>query len=189
MGRSLGIEEVVASKLIGAEVDATQGHDGRAVANYVLAYCEARERHVTNLALQKILYFCHAWSLLNLKRPLVKHEFEAWKHGPVLQYLYREFKDFDDSPITRQACVLNTANGKKIPAQCEFESDERQLLNQTIDFYSRLSAGQLVEMSHIRGGPWHAIWNHSGKINPGMKIRNEQIVSFYSRAVPRLGIQ
>jgi len=74
-------------------------HDGRAVANFVLDVCEQAGREVTNLSLQKIVFFCHAWSLAVRKEPLVKHEFEAWQFGPVLQYLYREFKVAEREPI------------------------------------------------------------------------------------------
>lgn len=165
------------------------GYDGRAIANYIIEYCGQNRRSVTNLALQKIIYFCHVWSLLNLNRPLVKHEFEAWQHGPVLQYLYREFKEFDGAPIDRLASALDHVTGKRVIARCDFDADVLQLLDKVISFYSRLSAGQLVEMSHVVGGPWYVVWNHNEKINPGMKIKNEQIIAFYSRAISQLGIQ
>lgn len=53
--------------------------DGRAIANFVLDYCEKHARPVTNLSLQKIIYFCHVWSLVKLQKPLVKQQFEAWQ--------------------------------------------------------------------------------------------------------------
>jgi uncharacterized phage-associated protein len=51
-----------------------------------------------NLTVQKIVYFCNVWSLIELGRPLIRHKFEAWEFGPVLPYLYREFKNYDHSP-------------------------------------------------------------------------------------------
>ena len=60
-------------------------HDGRAVANFVLDHVDSSGVLVTPLALQKIVYFCHVWSLIELRRPLIRHSFEAWEHGPVLQ--------------------------------------------------------------------------------------------------------
>jgi uncharacterized phage-associated protein len=48
----------------------------------------------------------------------------------------------------------------------------------------RLDAGTLVELTHAPGGPWHKVWHHSGKINPGMRIDNRDIERFYAR-IPR----
>lgn len=163
--------------------------DGRAIANFVLDYCAANDRKVTNLALQKIVYFCHVWSLVELKKPLLKHQFEAWQHGPVLQYLYHQFKEYDRSPITGRAVALDRFTGKKIKVEYRFDQTTTDLLTRVVDFYSRLSAGYLVELSHAEGGPWDQTWNHGGKVNPGMKIDNEKIVDFYSRAVSRVRIQ
>ena len=75
-------------------------HDGRAIANFVLDEADCIAVAVSPLALQKIVYFCHVWSLIGLGKPLIKQSFEAWEHGPVLQYLYREFRLFGARPIT-----------------------------------------------------------------------------------------
>lgn len=163
--------------------------DGRAIANYILDQCDAHGRAVTNLALQKIVYFCHVWSLIKLGKPLVKHKFEAWQHGPVLQYLYHEFKDYDRNPITTRATALDFNTGKRVVATCHIDEATANFLEAVIEFYSQLTAGYLVELSHARGGPWDKVWNHGGKINPGMKIDDDEIVAFYSKAVSQLGIQ
>lgn len=163
--------------------------DGRAIANYILDYCDKHGRPITNLALQKIVYFCHVWSLLKLEKPLIKHRFEAWQHGPVLQYLYQEFKQYDKNPITGRALAMDLSTGEKIVAKCSLSGATSQLLDQVIDFYSQLSAVYLVDLSHVSGGPWDSVWNHGGSINPGMKIGNDEIVTFYSKAVTQFGIQ
>ena len=82
-----------------------EAHDGRAIANFILDYCDSRGSRVTNLALLKLVYFCHVWSLIKLGRPLVRHKFEAWELGPVLPYLYRAFKKFDRAPIVESEFV------------------------------------------------------------------------------------
>jgi uncharacterized phage-associated protein len=109
--------------------------DGRAVANFVLDFCEARGRHITNLSLQKIVYFCHVWSLIEFKKPLLKHHFEAWQYGPVLQYLYREFRNFDDRPISGRAKKIDPATGKREVVQYGFDADTETLLKRIVDFY------------------------------------------------------
>ncbi len=157
-------------------------YDGRQVTNYILDFCEQHQRPVTNLALQKILYFCHVWSLVKLNKPLVKHQFEAWQFGPVLQYVYHEFKKFDRSPIAARAIRFNTTNGKKEIVDYCFDEETESLLSRVIDFYSQLSPSHLVDLSHANDGPWAGVWNHKGKINPGMKIEDINIREYYSRA-------
>lgn len=163
--------------------------DGRAVANFILDVCDEHARPLTNLSLQKISFFCHAWHLVLFDGPLIRHQFEAWEFGPVLQYLYRDFKSFDRRPITSRAQGLNRQSGHHQIISYEFSATVEDMLREVIGFYSRLSAGQLVEISHAEGGPWDKAWNHGGRINPGMIIDNNAIKVFYSRAPAPFSIQ
>ena len=167
----------------------TAGYDGRAVANFILDYCDARGRRLTNLALQKIVYFCHVWSLIDLHRPLVRHSFEAWELGPVLPYLYREFKGYDRAPIIGRATRLDPVDGNQCVVEYDFDPDTESLLHKIADFYTRLQAGDLVRLSHAEDGPWHVVWHHVGTVNPGMKIEDRKIVEFYSKAPRPFSIQ
>lgn len=157
-------------------------YDGRAVANFILDHCDGQDRSVSNLSMQKIIFFCHAWSLITLKEPLVKQNFEAWEFGPVLQYLYREFRSFDRFPIQSRATKLNPFTGVKEVVGYHFPPHTVEFLRSIIDFYSQLAPGDLVQLSHVEGGPWHKVWFHKGKVNPGMKIDNEEIAAFYAKA-------
>lgn len=164
-------------------------HDGRAVANYILDFCAERNRAVTNLALQKIIYFCHVWTLIKLGRPLIKQNFEAWQRGPVLQHVYREFKDFDKQPIDKRATRIDRKTGKSVVAEYVFDDELKDLLSRVTDFYSQMRAGDLVEISHVVGGPWDKVWNHSASVNPGMIIDDQSIVEFYSKLPEQFSVQ
>lgn len=157
-------------------------NDGRAIANFILDVCESEKRSVSHLSLQKIAFFCHAWSLTSLGKPLIKHQFEAWQYGPVLQYLYRDFRDFERDPITSRAEKLNPVSGRAEVVPYQLDDETEQLLRKVIGFYARLSAGTLVELSHVDDGPWHQAWNHSGKVNPGMKIDDISIKNYFSKS-------
>ena len=163
--------------------------DGRAVANFVLDFCDAKDRRVTNLSLQKIVYFCNVWSLMNFGRPLLKHQFEAWQYGPVLQYLYRDFKRFENRPIVGRATRIDPGSGREEVVRYEFDQETESFLHQVVDFYSRIKANDLIALSHAKGGPWDKVWNHCGKVNPGMKIEESSITEFYSKVRPPFSIQ
>jgi uncharacterized phage-associated protein len=165
------------------------GYDGRAVANFILDLCESKGRKVTNLDLQKIIYFCHVWSLIHLQKPLIRHRFEAWQYGPVLPYLYREFRNFDAAPITSRAQALDPRDGESKTVGYDFDSETESLLQRVGDFYSRMRTTDLVKLSHVDGGPWYKVWNHGGNVNPGMRIDDAEITEFYSKAVQHFPIQ
>ena len=167
----------------------TNGYDGRAIANFILDFCDRNGRKVTNLGLQKIVYFCHVWSLIDLGRPLIRHKFEAWEYGPVLPYLYREFRGHDRSPIVSRATQIDPVDGKHKIVPYHFDSETKLMLNEIVEFYSRLRASDLVELSHAEGGPWYSVWNHGGRVNPGMKIDDARIQEFYSKAVRPFSVQ
>lgn len=156
-------------------------YDGRAIANFVLDYSEQSGISITNLSLQKIIYFCHVWTLIEQNQPLVKQSFEAWKHGPVLPYLYQEFKSFGALNITSRAQRINKFSGKNEVVPYSFNEELHALLQQVVNFYSRLSSGMLVKLTHIENGPWHKIWEHQGSIKPGMRIDNHEIATFYAK--------
>jgi uncharacterized phage-associated protein len=156
-------------------------HDGRAVANFVLDQADAASVSVGPMALQKIVYFCHVWALIELRRPLVRHAFEAWEHGPVLQYLYREFKEFGADPIRSRSQRVNPLTGRTEVVPYAFDAATLELMQRVVAIYSRLSAAHLRDLTHAPGGPWHKVWHHGGKINPGMRIDNRDIERFYAR--------
>lgn len=164
-------------------------NDGRAIANYILDRCDASGRTVHKTSLLKIIYFCHVWSLIELGRPLIKQQFEAWEYGPVLQYVYRQFKGSENQAINSRAKKFDPNLGQEVAINYEFDEQTKNLLDRVVDFYSRLSASQLVELSHIEDGPWHKVWNHQSRINPGMKIDDNEIREFYSKAIPPYSIQ
>lgn len=66
--------------------------DVRSIANFVLDLAEVQGVGVSNLSINKIVYFLHANFLAKFDEPLVSAKIEAWDYGPVFRELYREFK-------------------------------------------------------------------------------------------------
>ena len=155
-------------------------YDGRDVANRILDICDELHIDISNLALQKILYFCHVWSLIQLGRPLIRNQFEAWEHGPVLPYVYQEFRRSGADSITSRAEKLDKATGVNVIANALLNEECENVVAEAVNFYARLSPSQLVGLSHVRGGPWWTSWEHQGEINPGMKISDLDIARYYS---------
>lgn len=69
------------------------------VSNFLLHESRERGEVLTNLKLQKLLYYAQAWHLVRKKQQLFKEDFQAWVHGPVLPSQYMRFKIFEWRPI------------------------------------------------------------------------------------------
>lgn len=157
--------------------------DVRAIANLVLDRADDLQFGISNMALNKIVYFVHCDFLLEKGSPLVGAKIEAWQHGPVFRELYQEFKKWDDSPIKSRANKVSPFTGELEVAEVTFGTDERIQVLELIDRYVRFSASYLRALSHVDGGPWDKVWQHSGKANPGMQISNDLIKSTYQAEV------
>jgi uncharacterized phage-associated protein len=111
-------------------------------------YCavEGRERGeiLTNLKLQKLLYYAQAWYLALNDRPLFDEDFQAWIHGPVLPSQYHRFKEFQWRPITIDVDV------SRLP---RLDARLKEHLDEIMDVFCIESAVALELMTH-QEMPW-----------------------------------
>jgi len=154
--------------------------DVRALANEILDEADSQGISVTNMAVNKIVYFVHCDYLVENKQPLVRAKIEAWQHGPVFREVYHEFKKWGDAPILSRAVKVDPDTGEAIVAKATFGHNERAYIKDLINRYIGFSAAHLRAISHVEGGPWHKVWGHDGKTNPGMKITDDLIFRHYS---------
>jgi len=68
-------------------------------ADFLLVESRERGEALTNLKLQKLLYYADGWYAVVSGRPLFAEAFHAWVHGPVLPSQYQRFKDWQWRPI------------------------------------------------------------------------------------------
>lgn len=150
-------------------------YDVRFIANYILERAEDQGREVSNVSINKIVYFIHEVFIVQLGRPLVEAKIEAWKYGPVFRELYLAFREFGPDKITGRATRMDFDLGEEVPVWDEIEQGDEERLEELIDMYLRIPAFTLVEMSHKVGGAWDVVYNQSGEINPGMRISDDLI--------------
>lgn len=132
-------------------------YDPRAIANMIVEEGQQVGRPVTNLALQKLLYFAHALFLVERKQPLVSGYFEAWQYGPVHPTVYQAFKGAEDQPITFLATAMNALTGERTRLPNPTDPEIVQHIRRVMMSYGRLTPGRLVDISHAKDAPWHFI--------------------------------
>jgi uncharacterized phage-associated protein len=69
-------------------------HTSGEIADYIIWRAHQHGSFISNLKLQKLLYYAHAWSLALRGRGLFRDRIEAWVHGPVVPSIYRRFKAY-----------------------------------------------------------------------------------------------
>lgn len=122
-------------------------------ARYLLAYQdEASGDLITNLKLQKLLYYAQGYHLALYGRPLFGDEIRAWQHGPVVKDVYHSYKDYDKRPID----VTD-------PAPSDLPDTAVEVLDLVSKAYGQFDAWKLREMTHAEL-PWKAANKHSGLI-------------------------
>ena len=73
----------------------------RIVAERLVDMCYEHGDLLSNLRLQKLLYYAQAWYLALYNQPLFSDRFEAWVHGPTQPEVYAHFRHYGPCPITR----------------------------------------------------------------------------------------
>lgn len=152
-------------------------YDPRAIANLMLDKADERGVKISNLALQKLLYFAHGIYLTKLKCPLVSGYFEAWQYGPVHPAVYRAFKTSGSEPITTRAVAKDPLTGRTRDLPKPSDREVHDLASAVIISYGHLSPGRLVDLSHAKDSPWSFVVDKARTdVAFGMRIPDDVIL-------------
>ena len=149
----------------------------REIANWILDFGESKNIALSNMALNKLIYFAYEYSLREYDKKLSCAKIEAWEHGPVFREVYRAFKDFGNKPITSRASKYDPVSDSVDIVRPNITKDDEAILKDVLSPLIRLPASVLRELSHAADGPWAAVWYHGGVANPGMQITDDLILS------------
>jgi len=104
----------------------------------VKAYDDGMEAEMTNMKLQKLLYYAQSLHLALYDQPLFDEEIQAWRYGPVCPRAYRFYSEFEAKqlPIPKKDFLSN------IP------DDKIKLLEETWEYFGSYHAFRLSNMTH-----------------------------------------
>lgn len=118
------------------------------IAKYIISYCSKKDNPVSNLKLQKLLYFLWVDYYKETKSKLFDDYICAWQLGPVVPEVYYEFCSYAGIPINKTF-------------DCNVEDlKQKNILETIIEKYIDTSAYSLVEKTHQEGTPWSIIYNN-----------------------------
>lgn len=163
-------------------------HDPRGVANLLLALADEAGVALTNLSLQKLVYFAHGLMIIRHGRPLVDGYFEAWEYGPVHPLLYATFKSAGRGALTQRAVKRDLRTGLTNVAALPEDEESRATVEDVFKALGRQTSTRLVSLSHAKGGPWHEVVNESGTGRGlGLRISDTVIRQRFHRHLISIG--
>ena len=107
---------------------------------------------MTNLKLQKLLYYQQGFHLAYFGEPLFDDEIEAWMYGPVVPSMYYNYE-----PNGRNGIVPNDE------IECAMSDEEWRLFCKVYDIYGKYSAEGLIDLTHSEI-PWQTTPTGKGNV-------------------------
>lgn len=134
-------------------------HSARAIANSFLDIARKEGKQLTNMQLQKLVYFAHGWHLALTGEPLLTDSVRAWTFGPVIPPLYNSLKMFGNGLVTEPIKRKNPETGEISIVQEPLSDYEQRLLQRIWQVYGQMTGSEMSYLTHQPGTPWEATWN------------------------------
>lgn len=138
------------------------------IANQLLIYsADNGGELMTNMKLQKMLYYQQGFHLAYFGTPLFDEDIEAWMYGPVVPSMYEKYKGYGRNGIEPDRTM-----------QFAFEKkNELALFNEVCKVYGAYSAIGLMNMTHDET-PWKSTPTGEGE---GHIIAKEKMQLFFKK--------
>ncbi len=140
------------------------------LSNYVILLFEERKVPVTNLKLQKVLYYIQGYFYKHFGKAAFSDEIYNWQYGPVVPVVYYEYNDNGSAPL----------KPRNYFEDCLISDCEKKLIATIVEKCAVIATSRLVSMTHSE-----TPWKNSG---PGNVIGKNSIEMFFKYNDP-LGIQ
>lgn len=116
------------------------------IAKYIINKCTVDKHPISNLQLQKILYYIQREFLRKGIEPF-SEQIEAWQFGPVVPVVYKKYCGFGALPIRVKYDI-----SKKI--------DHTDVINPIVEEKRKLNPWDLVYDTHSQGKAWDLIYKN-----------------------------
>ncbi|MDR2369284.1 MAG: DUF4065 domain-containing protein [Mycoplasmataceae bacterium] len=108
------------------------------VAKFILSIIDVEQGEViSNLKLQKLLYYSQGFTLALYDKPLFDDKIEAWQYGPVVPNVYDKYQKYGYNNIPP---ILKD--------ETNIDSESKKVIHAVYKEYGQFSAFKLVEFTH-----------------------------------------
>ena len=125
-------------------------------AYYLIKKFKDSGKNVTNLQIQKLMYFFEAYymNVYDVEK-LYDCNFCAWAYGPVAIPLYKALKEFGNNNIELTEDNIKEAEN--------ISTNKKKLLDKIYNVFKDIPAMTLVDFTHMEGSPWKEVWERNGR--------------------------
>lgn len=117
------------------------------VAKYIVGKCSKESSPISNLQLQKILYYTQKEFLQKHRRALFADNIEAWPFGPVINEVYYYFCGFGSFPISY------------VPSEeTAISPEDLSIIDKITEEKRVLNPWAMVDDTHAKGKAWDLIY-------------------------------
>lgn len=118
------------------------------IAEWFVRKFQELQDSITNLKLQKLLYYAQGIALGRYNCKIFSDPIEAWEHGPVIREIYNKYKK-----LPEENNLLLFPDFQKSLTSIEETENVIKILEETVTIYGRLSAWTLRDKTH-QEKPW-----------------------------------
>ncbi|MDR2499051.1 MAG: DUF4065 domain-containing protein [Tannerellaceae bacterium] len=118
---------------------------------------------ISNMKLQKLLYYQQGFHLAYFGKPLFEENIEAWMYGPVVPSIYEKYKTEGSNGLKYEGSVISLT------------PKEEALFNEVMRVYGEFSAIGLMNLTHSEN-PWKET-----SIGVGNEISKDKMMCFFKK--------
>ena len=128
-----------------------------AVANFIIEVAKKEGNPVTNLKLQKVLFFLQGYCLNKYNRVLFDGKFAKWQYGPVEEEIYQIFKPQGSMPIDFLSTQGKIKNGiiKLYHEKIDLPQEYIEELKNVVIKINQKAPWELFELTH-KHSSWYS---------------------------------
>lgn len=137
-------------------------------AHDVAAYILQKQKEMTTMKLQKLVYYCQAWSLVWDEEPLFSENIEAWANGPVVRELYEKHRGWFKVSSWRSGNATS------------LNKNQKDTINSVLKYYGNKTSQWLSDLTH-KEDPWKLARQGLSPSERGdKKISHASMMEYYS---------
>lgn len=132
----------------------------------------SESKYVTQMKLQKLVYFAHGYHLAKTGDPLIKDEVQAWDFGPVIPSIYHAFKLYGSDPIIDLKYAM-------LPDGCKnviLDANAQDAVDFTWNALKEVGAIKLSAWTHQDDTPWKKAYRQNIR---DIVIDNKEIGKYF----------
>lgn len=137
----------------------------------VAAYILKKLGPMTTMKLQKLIYYCQAWSLVWDEKPLFKEDIEAWANGPVVRDLFNYHRG--------QYMISSVLIGNPDL----LDDQQRETIDAVLDYYGDKPSQWLSDLTHMED-PWKLTRIGAPELERGNRVIPLELLASYYGSIP-----